>query len=233
MVSCESETLMAGQTCGCPQLTLPIDMAHPVMPEGDASWLVNIWPFGVHGGGHPEGHPGWDFTLTADQPVLMPADGTVYEATPSSAEDPQGVDVGIALACGLRLYFTPMRPDPSLVVAGKVLRRGDRLGSMAIVNGRYFVHFGLASRARTPTSPTTACPAVLFDSATTALMRALVDQSSFAEKLARTNQVACAGGEVQAFDLPAEGQLCNERLAEPTRSRLTACLALGPERAVW
>jgi hypothetical protein len=233
MVTCDSDTLMSGGTCGCPLLTMPIDIDHLAVPSDGTALMVQMWPFGVHGGGHIEGHPGWDFTLTADQPVRMPADGTIYEATPSSSEDPDGVDVAVALSCGLRIYFTPMRADTTVVTAGKVLHRGDVLGSMAIVSGRYFVHFGLATRAASPSSPTTACPGALFDASVLGQLRGFVDQSSYQEKLPRTTQVPCADGTSGSFDFPGEPLLCNARLDEGTRGRLATCLNLGPGRTVW
>ena len=99
--TCPSSTISAGGDCGCAMQT-PINLA-----------LVNgtMWPFGVHGGGHPEGHRGWDFTATTALTISAPAPGTVVQFDNSvKDEDPLGVVTS----------FQPMRPDATIQVGSHV-----------------------------------------------------------------------------------------------------------------
>lgn len=61
-----------------PEMIMPIDLA-----QVDAG----IWPYGAHGGGHPEGHPGIDFASSQALDVYPPFDGEITWAGDMRGQD--------------------------------------------------------------------------------------------------------------------------------------------------
>ena len=71
--------------CGCSQ-QVPKDapvLSLPVNPKDIRYRYYGIWPFGIKGGGHPEGHPGIDFELKTRAEILAVAPGTVVSVAPN------------------------------------------------------------------------------------------------------------------------------------------------------
>jgi len=114
-----------------------------------------LWPYGVHGGGHPEGHPGIDFISTYPVTVRAPADMTLDKIQPAESEG------------NVYLFATPFRNSSlsinfsSLILAsglssGSRVKRGDVIGTFGPVNGQYMIHFGVLF------SSGDVCPAIFF-----------------------------------------------------------------------
>ncbi len=55
----------------------PFLLELPIAAGDQAYAAFGIWPYGLHGGGHPEGHPGFDVEFTAGAQVRACAGGTV------------------------------------------------------------------------------------------------------------------------------------------------------------
>ena len=55
----------------------------PAVAAGDLV-TFGLWPYGVHGGGHPEGHPGMDIEYAPGAKVRAAADGVVTYIGPNS-----------------------------------------------------------------------------------------------------------------------------------------------------
>lgn len=80
-----------------------------------------IWPYGVHGGGHPEGHPGIDMWMLPGTSITSATDGTVVmlEATSLMIECRRGL---------LIQYEHLDNIDPSLAI-GSIVTTGQYLAT--------------------------------------------------------------------------------------------------------
>ena len=218
------------------RLDLPIDAA-ALAGEGA------LWPFGVHGGPHPEGHPGVDFLLGpapagGSIPVLASYSAEIVSITPESGI-PGSSCIVLDSAC-VEVNLCHVILDPTLKAGGKVVR-GQTLGAVASLpaEGGYALHFG--TYAGPEAEP--ACPADFLDPAAVECALGLsaeagrgracgnfsdtvtwMERSVYPERESRTLEVACADGSTQSFRLPSEAAFCNPRLAPADRARMEACL---------
>lgn len=99
-----------------------------------------LWPYGVHGGGHPEGHPGFDFYSSVQRDVYAPADGRVTLMIDNSIG---GRNVYLN-SNGLMIKFDHLTPRDGLT-AGTNLKRGEAFGKLTLISGRYMIHFGVTN----------------------------------------------------------------------------------------
>ena len=217
-------------------LALPVDL------DGFAG-KGSLWPFGAHGGPHPEGHPGVDFLLdSADArgaiAVKASYGAEIVSITPETG-NPGASCIVMDSAC-VEVNLCHVLLDPALKPGGKVVR-GQTLGPVALIaaEGRYSLHFGTYAGP----DADLACPAD-FLADDTALCRlglaaggapptscrnlsdtvTWMGRSRYPEGDARSMTVACADGSSETFALPAESGLCNARLPVPDRARMRACL---------
>lgn len=232
-VPCSVKSLEKGGNCGC-QIALPVNTAL-LVPHGGTT----IWPWGVHGEfGHQEGHPGIDFISTVSIPVYAVADGTV-----SKIEGPQ-LDEYVATSnvvyvqadCGIEYDYQPVVLDSSISVGTRV-SRGQQIGVMAEMvapygPGRFSFHFDTRGEP-SGSKYRSWCPATFVSPADQATLQAMVDASTYDEKVARTKSIACKDGSSRNFSYPAENKVCNAHLDSATAEALDACLQLGSERPVW
>lgn len=217
-------------------LDLPVD-------PSDFGGKGSLWPFGAHGGPHPEGHPGIDF-------LLDPADarGAIQVKASYSAEivsitpetDNPGASCIVMDSACVEVNLCHLILDPGLKAGGKVVR-GQVLGTVALLaaEGRYSLHFGTYSGP----DADLACPADFLPPETSECRLGLSSEASapascgnltdtvtwmvrsgYPERAARTMTVACADGSSQSFSLPAENGLCNARLSLSDRARMNTCL---------
>jgi hypothetical protein len=117
----------------------------PVRIEDLRAEKYGIWPFGVHGGGHPEGHGGFDFELEAGATVRAAADGIVLRVE-ESRSFPGQWDVSLRHdALALRTSYGHLHDVPKGIVRGALLRAGDALGHPAWREDEGFsmIHFAV------------------------------------------------------------------------------------------
>lgn len=215
--ACALETIAGGGNCGC-DLLLPVDTTLLTGPN-------LLWPFGIHGGGHPEGHRGWDFLSNVVQDVIAPDDAIIVKFDDSvKDEDPLGTAPYLKLKCGIVMSFQPMRPDPSLVVSSRV-RRGQKLGTLSpVIFGGYSLHIDTRVSAEVSTEGSI-CPIPFFNADRLAAMATLLAMASFNEKIAHTVNVSCADGTTSPIAFPAEPELCNARASAANAAALAACMS--------
>lgn len=203
----------------------------------------SLWPFGAHGGGSPEGHPGIDLFLdTADAggeiPVIASFSAGIVSITPESGY-PGSSCIVLDSAC-VEVNLCHVRLDPGLK-PGMGVKRGQRLGVVGLAQGdrRYSLHFGTyGGRNADPI-----CPADFLDPDSVRCRLGLdaggdtpgdcgyapgtvtlMGRSLYAERSARELPVRCADGSTQVFRMDGENALCNARLAPADRSRMFTCL---------
>jgi hypothetical protein len=120
-----------------------------------------LWPYGVHGGGHPEGHPGFDFQSNQALEVHASADMTLDRIEPNSEE---GGDIHRWMVAyrdtSLTINFSNLSLASGLH-AGSRVKRGDVIGTMSFIpnQGYFMIHFG------TLFSSKDVCPAEFFTDA--------------------------------------------------------------------
>jgi hypothetical protein len=237
LASCRMPWQPAERACADrASLDLPFDL-------DDFDGKGSLWPFGAHGGPHPEGHPGIDFLIdSADAggglEVRASYSAEIVSITPETG-NPGASCIVMDSAC-VQVNLCHVELDPALKPGDKVAR-GQRLGTAALIaaEGRYSLHFGtyagpdadLACPADFLPPETAECRLGLAaGSAAPASCGTLSDtvtwmlRSEYPEREARTMTVACADGTSRSFALPAERGLCNARLSPSDRARMDACL---------
>ncbi len=232
--TCTGSQIEAGDTCCC-TVDLPVNTANLVAQGG-----AKIWPFGAHGqSGHPEGHPGIDFVSSVSIDVVAAADGTVtkIEAAPASEYVSGSMAVYIQAKCGITHDYQPVTLASTITV-GSVVARGQKLGVMSEMvapygPGRFSFHFDTRGSSAGSSKYTSFCPGLFVTAADLATLQALVDESSYSEKTARTTSITCSTGSTQNFTYLAESKVCNPHLESAQAAQLDACLLLGATRPVW
>lgn len=211
---------------------------------GDFGGKGLLWPHGVHGAAHPEGHPGLDFNLAAAEaelPVYAPLSGEVVAAAPE--EDNPGSSCLILDSACIQVNLCHLRLEPGLGQGSRV-KRGQLLGKVVPVagGGAYSLHFGAYVRS----GDQQVCPADFLDPDTVRcrLGETLggtapsgcgpasgsdtwMTRSAYPESSARELTLTCSDSTRRTFDLPREASLCNARLPEATRKAIEACLGPG------
>lgn len=226
------------------RLDMPVDLA--AFAAGGS-----IYPFGIHGGNHPEGHPGIDLFLPAtesngDIAVKASFSAAILSITPESGF-PGGSCIVLDSAC-VEVNLCHVVLDPALKPGDRV-SRGQKLGTVAFVpaENRYSLHFGTYSGQNADLR----CPADFLDPDTVECRLGLsaggkapahcgyapgtvtlMGRSEYEERFAREITVACVDGGTQTFARPEETSLCAPRLDAADRKRLDKCL--GPACAgIW
>jgi hypothetical protein len=236
-LSCQTPWLRGDRACAdAAKLDFPVDLA---AYAGKGS----LWPFGVHGGAHPEGHPGIDFILDSaaaggDIAVKASFSAEIISITPET-DFPGSSCIVLDSAC-VEVNLCHVRLDPALKKGGSVAR-GQPLGTVGLSEseGRYALHFGAYSgrnadlvcpadfldpdsvRCRLGLSAGSKAPA---DCGYAPGTVTLMGRSEYGERFPREITIQCAGGTTESFALPEENALCNARFTPADRARMETCL---------
>ncbi len=107
----------------------PFRMGLPITPAEFANSTYGIWPFGVHGGGHPEGHPGIDFEYAAGAKVLATCDGPVVVIMQNTSHLPTVLwSVVQEPRPGLKVIYDEIENLDASIVLGNVIMEGGVIG---------------------------------------------------------------------------------------------------------
>ena len=152
----------------------PFSIAPPLASGDEARATYGVWPFGVHGGGHPEGHPGWDFEIAADRFVRAAAAGTVV-----SIREYGQKDVAIRHRPGYLTNYHHLRTLEPGIVVGAAVASGQALGLPGEFDAGalHMTHFDLrVARAAT-------CPLAYLSTTGRALFDSLWSRAAYREEL--------------------------------------------------
>jgi len=153
-------------------IELPIDSI-----ADSAHTVYGLWPFGVHGGGHPEGHPGWDIEYVAGAQVRAAADGTITQVEPNDGNPGQfNVTINHRPGASTRYdHVTNLQPG---ITEGAVVAVGDPLGDPGTFPpGFQIVHFALLQF----TDPV--CPSAALSPGAQALFDSIWTDATYGEEL--------------------------------------------------
>jgi len=150
-----------------------------VVAQLDPTNSMKIWPFGIAGGDHPNGHPGIDFFVVTGGDVLADSRGTVAEVT--SSVYPGEMSIGVRHGDGWKSFYTGFFQSIKVaagqsVAAGQVLATAAPFGLGSTGPASY--HWGIIAED----TRQAACPADFLSPDDRARLQALLDQSSYPDK---------------------------------------------------
>jgi murein DD-endopeptidase MepM/ murein hydrolase activator NlpD len=155
----------------------PFSIAMPIRAGDAATATYGIWPLDVHGGGHPEGHPGWDVEFVDGAKVRAVADGAV-DRIDSDGEFPGQVDVRVRHRPGITTQYGHVGTlEPGLAVGSPVVA-GQALGEAGHAGGVVMTHFALRLGPAA-----VVCPLGYLDPSGLLLFTALWETAAYAEEL--------------------------------------------------
>lgn len=117
-------------------LRLPI-LASDIDPDNN-----HVWPYGAHGGGHPEGHPGSDFFLKTGSLAYAIADGTIAAILPNPTS-PGQVTIFLELSADLVAQYDHIEGGTLRVGVGDSVSEGEILAEPD--RSDPLIHIGLRS----------------------------------------------------------------------------------------
>ncbi len=158
----------------------PFSITLPVQAGDSArtTFGFGIWPYGVHGGGHPEGHSGWDFEYIPGAMVRAAADGVVAEITDDTEfPGPAQVDVRVQHRPGYRTHYDLIGTIEAGIAVGASVVAGQALGTSGDVGPFNATHFGLDR------STSSVCPLSYLNASGLALFDSLWQTAAYEEEL--------------------------------------------------
>lgn len=172
--------------CGCGGPTSPTDLAFvryalPInLSEIDPASPLKLWPYGVQGGSHPNGHPGIDFFLVVGGSVLADQKGMIIDV--ANSVSPGEIGITLRHDDGWKSYFTGYYTSVAVskgqsVSQGQVLGRIARFGFAG--DGLASFHWGIA---RNDSAEQVSCPVEFVSPDTRATMQKLLNESTYVEK---------------------------------------------------
>lgn len=232
----------------------------PVDPE-TASWI------GGHGNhhsgdinsGHPEGHPGIDFTFDSQVDVIAPVSGIITQMTDISEieeKQPPGTafcsEITTDAGCQ-KIHLCHVRPlsgKTASAMLGSAVEAGETVFKTSSFSNStlQFIHFGVEW------NKIGHCPADVLDSevvrcklglgknlpepanCNTVPLRSggtLYKNSQDSGFVAHNIDVTCADGSKKTFQIPAEPKLCSDHLESELAAQIGNCLQLPSGRVVW
>ena len=124
-------------------------MILPIRPLDSATTGQVIWPYGVQGGGHPNGHPGIDFQTVEGASIFAAATARVYKIeddfTDGSANKLVMLETG-----SYQIVYTGNLMNLT-IAAGDIVVKGQKfadLGRFSPRTSSCFMHFGMNSNSQ-------------------------------------------------------------------------------------
>lgn len=164
----------------------PFTMDMPIAVEDMTKAIYGLWPYGVHGGGgvygggHPEGHPGWDIEYVAGAKARAVADGVVV----SIYLDPDWWNhsvVTIQHRPGVQSAMNHLQDVEPGIEIGATVARGDVIGTAGTISpedpSHYMIHFGVGI------GTDTVCPADLLSLAGQTVLDTIWTTAEYDEEL--------------------------------------------------
>jgi hypothetical protein len=208
--------------------TEPFTIDMPILAGQGARVTFGLWPFGVHGGGHPEGHPGWDPEYAANVEVRAAADGEIVSIEDNDA-GPGQKNIEILHRPGRStVYHHVVDLEPGLA-PGVTVVRGEPLGLPADFGGGHrVIHFSVRS------SIDDVCPLGFLSASGAAIFDATWATAAYAEELTEPFPCNPIDAEpplvrtwtLESGSLPAAIELTR---ADPTTHAYTYRLLAGDE----
>lgn len=118
----------------------PFEIELPIQAGDSAKLAFRIWPWGVHGGGHPEGHPGWDFEYACGTQVRAAAAGTISEIRPNDGWPGQWT-VTISHRPGRSTRYDHLENLAPGITAGASVTTGQILADAGMTGLHCITHF--------------------------------------------------------------------------------------------
>lgn len=149
----------------------------PVSPLQATTSGQVIWPFGVQGGGHPQGHPGIDFQTVIGASVFASATAKVYKIEDDFTDGVLQKLIMLETA-NYQIVYVGSLINIS-VAAGDLVVKGQKiadLGQFGLVSQPYgFVHWGVNARSL----QTAVCPYNLMSSESQRQLESLFARSTY------------------------------------------------------
>lgn len=158
------------------------------VPEGAAlSQVLGLWPFGVQGGEHPLGHPGFDFEARVGTPVLAVAGGSVGFVGESGHHQGNTISIGHMTSLGwVDTFYTGSISNIRVkkedqVKQGEVIATLDSAAHLGMPPDISTFHFGVGRR--TPQGQIEdVCPTEYFTSEAQKELERLHRESKYGER---------------------------------------------------
>ena len=124
----------------------PFEIEMPIVLADSTNMAYGIWPWGVHGGGHPEGHPGWDVEYVSGGLVRAVADGTVSAVRAKEEPEYAGqYEVTVAHRPGRSTRYDHLENVRAGIVVGASVVTGQVLADAGQVGTIHLTHFAVVS----------------------------------------------------------------------------------------
>lgn len=130
----------------------PSDLVFPAAAPTDAQFEAlqdsghpGFWPYGVKGGGHPEGHRGWDLDAPEGLEILAAGNGRVKRAGACGSGTPCSFGHFIIIALdGSNGTIGYHHTGPPVVEKGDRVVAGEAIATFVAYEAVPVVHFDLA-----------------------------------------------------------------------------------------
>ncbi len=174
-------------------LPAEVQFVLPVQESDVVFQLIGLWPFGVRGGDHPEGHPGIDFEAPEGTSVLAAADGSVGFVGTAGHYDYHTVSIGHASRNALFDTEYTGALKNIRVKKGDTVRAGQVLAQYALSGHERTkqevgsLHFGIRKKAlHAAGAPSTegkpVCPADFLAPDALSALKRLFAKSKYSER---------------------------------------------------
>lgn len=156
----------------------------PFKKEDLLTKYQGIWPFGIRGGDHPNGHPGIDFETKVRAPVLAAADGKVTQAGEAEGFNEQKIVVNFDNG-QTKMDIWYVGPMEVGVKVGEIVKAGDiiahtKASTQAGQGDVGFLHFETSRYM--PFPPGAICPAEFMNTQAKKDLGELFTQSKYKER---------------------------------------------------